>query len=216
MPQYSPILYDYLKRFQDDPSSRVFAPLAESYRKAGLVDEAIDIARQGLRVHPGFVGGRVALARALFDKKEYDEVIDSLQAVVRDVPDNLVAQRILAEACLLKGRVSEALDAYKMLLYFVPQDTELVRIVQELETQAYELGSLVLQLDTTQPGAGVEVHEPAARSVMEPIVEGSRVKKGDWVRRIELLQNLLTRVERYRKAVATGVDNAARPFVDAP
>src|SRR6188472_2460074 len=121
---YPPVIFEYLKKFQEDPTSRVFAPLAEAYRKAGLVDEAIEIAREGLRVHPGFVGGRVALARALFDKTQYEAVVEELTAVVRDVPDNLVAQRLLAESCLMQGRVAEALGAYKMLLYFSPDDVE--------------------------------------------------------------------------------------------
>ena len=64
----NPQIYHYLRRYQEDPRSRVFAPLAEAYRKAGLLDEAIEIARDGVRVHPHFVGGKVALARALFDK----------------------------------------------------------------------------------------------------------------------------------------------------
>src|SRR3954463_11393280 len=114
-PGYTPLIYGYLKKFQDDPTSRIFAPLAEAYRKAGLVDEAIEIAREGLRVHPGFVGGRVALAPAPFDKTHYAEVVRELTAVVRDVPDNLVAQRLLAESCLMQGLVAEALGAYKML-----------------------------------------------------------------------------------------------------
>ena len=42
----NPLIFSYLKKFQEDPASRVFAPLAEAYRKAGLVDEAIDIARE--------------------------------------------------------------------------------------------------------------------------------------------------------------------------
>ena len=108
-PGQSPIIYHYLKKYQDDPTSRVFAPLAEAYRKAGLVDEAIEIAREGLRIHPSFVGGRVALARALFEKKQYSQVIDELSQVVQDVPDNLVAQRLLGESCLMLGRVAEAL-----------------------------------------------------------------------------------------------------------
>src|SRR5262245_34688745 len=105
---YSPLIYSYLKKYQEDPTSRVFAPLAEAYRKAGLVDEAIEIAREGLGVHPGFVGGRVALARALFDKKSYDEVIAELVPIIQDVPDNLVAQRLLAESYLMTGRLAEA------------------------------------------------------------------------------------------------------------
>src|SRR5262252_6199824 len=143
-PRHSPLIYDYLKKYQEDPTSRVFAPLAEAYRKAGLLDEAIEIAREGLRIHPTFVGGRVALARCLFDKALYSEVVTELTPVVRDVPDNLVAQRLLAESCLMLGQVAEALGCYKMLLYFSPEDVETAQLVHELEAQAYEKGSLVL------------------------------------------------------------------------
>src|SRR6185312_9547163 len=95
------LIYHYLKKYQDDPSSRVFAPLAEAYRKAGLINEAIEVARDGLRIHPRFMGGRVALARALFDKRCYQEVVDELNTVVQDIPDNLVAQRLLADSNLM-------------------------------------------------------------------------------------------------------------------
>src|SRR3954463_4792409 len=100
-----PEIYSFLKKYQDDPSSRVFAPLAEAYRKAGLVNEAIEIAREGLKMHPRFMGGRVALARALFDKKQYQEVVEELSPIVQDIPDNLVAQKLLAESCLILGKV---------------------------------------------------------------------------------------------------------------
>src|SRR6476620_6012693 len=113
-----PAIYTYLKQYQDDPNSRVFAPLAEAYRKAGLIDEAIDISREGLKVHPSFMGGRVALARALFDKRLYQEVVEELSPIVQDIPDNLVAQRLLAESYLVLGRVAGALSASKMLLSF--------------------------------------------------------------------------------------------------
>src|ERR1700687_1759868 len=106
-----PQIYEYLRRYQEDPTSRVFAPLAEAYRKSGLVDEAIEIAREGLQVHSRFIGGKVVLARALFDKKPFDDVILELGKVVEDVPDNLVAQRLIAESYLMQGRVSEALSA---------------------------------------------------------------------------------------------------------
>ncbi len=187
------MLYTYLKKYQDDPTSRVFAPLAEAYRKAGMIDEAIEIAREGLRVHPNFVGGRVALARALFDKKLFPEVIDELTQVVRDVPDNLVAQRLLAESCLMLGRVTEALGAYKMLLYFNPRDVETAKMVQELEGQAYEKGALVLQTDRKEPEPAFDV-----RTAGGAIDEDPDLKRERWIRKIETLQGLLQRVERYR------------------
>jgi predicted Zn-dependent protease len=187
-----PLIYGYLKKYQDDPSSRVFAPLAEAYRKAGLVDQALEIAREGLKIHPNFLGGKVALARALFDKKLYQEVAEELTVVVQDVPDNLVAQRLFAESCLLLGRTAEALSAYKMLLYFVPEDQE--TIVQELEAQAYERGVLVLRSDP-EPVFDVK---PASSALADDPTLLLRKK----IQKIEVLQTLLQKVERYRLRVS--------------
>jgi tetratricopeptide (TPR) repeat protein len=181
MEKHHPVLYTYLKKYQEDPTSRVFAPLAEAYRKAGLIDEAIEIAREGLRVHPHFTGGKVALARALFDKKLYEEVLAELAAVVRDTPDNLIAQRLFAESCLILGRTAEALDAFKLLLYFSPDDREISKMVKELEEQAYRGGSLVLRTDPATPETGATADPRALK-----------------IRQIERLQGLLQKLERYR------------------
>jgi tetratricopeptide (TPR) repeat protein len=188
---FSPLIYDYLKKYQEDPTSRVFAPLAEAYRKAGLLEEAIEIAREGLRVHPNFIGGRVALARALFEKRNYDDVVEELSIVVREVPDNLVAQKLLAESCLMLGRVAEALSAFKMLLYFNPQDGETARIVSELEAQAYEDGILVLRKDPAP-------QKMLIKTAREAISGDLDVLKRQTISQIELLQKVLVRIERYR------------------
>lgn len=196
---YHPLIYSYLRKYQEDPGSRVFAPLAEAYRKAGLIDEAIEIAREGLRIHPGFIGGRVALARALFDQQKYEAVIDELQAVARDVPDNLVAQRLLAESYLMVGRVIEALGAFKMLLYFSPQDAETAKLVQELEKKAYEGGNLVLRTDP-EPKLAEQFVTRDARSAID---EDPIAKRERWIRRIELLQGMLVKVGRYKEKAAS-------------
>ncbi len=195
----SPIIYHYLKKYQEDPSSRVFAPLAEAYRKAGLVDQALEIAREGLRVHPHFVGGRVALARALFDKKAYAQVADELGAIVQDVPDNLVAQRLLAESCLMLGRVTEALSAYKMLLFFTPHDAETAQVVQELEAQSYEKGALVLNTDPRQESSHLDAFSNFAEHDAQGAIDSDPgLRRAKWVARVERLQTMLQRVERYK------------------
>jgi tetratricopeptide (TPR) repeat protein len=186
-----PVLFSYLKRYQDDPTSRVFAPLAEAYRKAGLIDDAIEIAREGMLLHPGFVGGRVALARALFDKHQYEDVLELLNAVIEDVPDNLVAQRLLAESYLMTGKVANSLGCYKMLLYFNPNDAEVNKIVSELENQAYRKGSLVVQSDYQILDAG---------SALSDTPEN---RKAVWIRKIERLQRVLQKLEGYRAALET-------------
>jgi tetratricopeptide (TPR) repeat protein len=194
-PTPNPLIFGYLKKYQDDPTSRIFAPLAEAYRKAGFVSEAIEIAREGLQVHPHFVGGRVALARALFDSKKYEEVAQELSAVVQDAPDNLVAQRLLAESCLILGRVSEALGAYKMLLFFSPHDPETAQIVQELEAQAYDQGAIVLRTDPKKPEPLPEFSEQGAQAAIE---SDPGLRRARWISKVERLQRMLQSVERYR------------------
>ena len=174
------MLYEYLKKYQEDPRSRVFAPLAEAYRKAGMVDEAIEVAREGMAIHPQFVGGRVALARALFDKKEYELVLKELEDVIQNAPDNLVAQRLVGESALMMGFVTRALISFKMLLIYQPQDTDLAKLVQELETQAYREGTMVLSENIPQTP------------------EAQKRNRQAWIARVEKLQGLLQKVERYR------------------
>lgn len=196
MKPHPPILYHYLKKYQDDPSSRVFAPLAEAYRKAGLVQEALEIARDGVKLHPRFVGGKVALARTLFDLKKYDEVVGTLSEVIQEAPDNLVAQRIFAESSLMLGQVAEALSSYKMLLYFNPSDEEIARMVSELESQAYEAGALVLRSDLgSEAEAGdADIANFQEAAVGQVLSGDPRVQMQKWMKKIEFLQSLLARL----------------------
>jgi len=190
----NPQIYHYLKRYQEDPASRVFAPLSEAYRKAGLLDEAIEICRDGLRIHPNFIGGRVALARAYFDKRYYDEVVKELEPVVLDAPDNLIAQRLLADSYLILGRIAQALSAYKVLLYFTPQDEELGQMVKEIEMKAYEDGALVLQNETSQ------LKSFSIKGAMKAISDDPLIKKREWMKKVEGLQAMLLRVQRFKLA----------------
>ena len=87
----------YLDILAKDPNSRVFAPLAEAYRKAGLFDDAVEIALEGLKVHPNYLGGRVALGRAYFEKKQYAEAAAEMQKVAKSAPDNIIAHKVLGQ-----------------------------------------------------------------------------------------------------------------------
>jgi hypothetical protein len=123
-----------------------------------------------------------------------DAPVATIEPVVVDAPDNLVAQKILAESCLILGKLSEALVAYKVLLFFMPKDEEIAKLVQELESRAYEDGLLVLQ-DDPLPLKSFSV-QAADRAISgDPVV-----KKQEWINRIELLQALLLRVQRIKLA----------------
>ncbi len=119
----------YLNILAKDPNSRVFAPLAEAYRKAGLLDDAIETALEGLKVHPTYLGGRVALGRAYFDKRQFAEAAAEMQKVVKSAPDNIVAHKVLGQIAYNQNDLPMAEKAFKMVLLLDPRDQEAQQFV---------------------------------------------------------------------------------------
>ena len=84
------------RRVEANPASIAFAALAEEYRRAGMLDEAIGACRTGLRRHPAYVSARVTLGTALIEAGQLDEAAAELETVLRTAPENLAALRGLA------------------------------------------------------------------------------------------------------------------------
>ena len=63
-----PEIEKYHEKWRKDPTSRVFAQLADAYRKTGMLDEAIEVCVEGLKVHPSYNSARVVLGRAYLEK----------------------------------------------------------------------------------------------------------------------------------------------------
>lgn len=82
---------------KENPSSRIFAPLSDAYRKIGELDRALEIAREGVKRNPDYIGGRVALARIYRDKGMFREAIEELRIVVERSPENIAAIRLIEE-----------------------------------------------------------------------------------------------------------------------
>jgi tetratricopeptide (TPR) repeat protein len=134
--EYPPYFREYLRRYEEDPTSRVFAPLAEAYRKLGRLDDAIQICHEGLSHHPEFHGGRVALAKCLMEKGDMGTARVELERVIRVAPENLLAQRLMGDVSRALGDSITALHAYKMALLLAPTDVALAEKVHELEHAA--------------------------------------------------------------------------------
>jgi tetratricopeptide (TPR) repeat protein len=121
----------YLDILAKDPNSRVFAPLAEAYRKAGLLDDAVEIALEGLKLHPNYLGGRVALGRAYFEKHQFADAAAEMQKVARSAPDNIIAHKVLGQIALAQGDLSAAEKAFKMVLLLDPRDAEAKQFIEK-------------------------------------------------------------------------------------
>ena len=134
----SPLFLKYQTDYEKNPRSRVFAPLAETYRKLGMVDKAMEILSQGIRFHPTYVMGYLGLAFCYFDLKQYNLAYNTLRPLVETSRDNIRLQKLFADVCLEIGNKEEALDTYKYLLFINPRDKEAAIRVSSLEKQIEE------------------------------------------------------------------------------
>ncbi len=123
------------RRVEKDPASIAFAQLAEEYRRAGRVREAIETCETGLTRHPGYLSARVTLGRALLEMGQLDAAQEELKRVLRTAPENLAALRGLAEIHHRRGELAEALAHYRTALEFARHDAELEHVIGEIAAQ---------------------------------------------------------------------------------
>ena len=130
---------DEIDRYQEilarESSSLVFAALSEAYRKTNMLDQAITVCKKGLHHHPGFLSGRVALARAYVDKGETDRAAKELEKVILTAPDNLIAQGLLLAIYEEKGDWDNLEKTVHRILSVDPQDEKARKSWQTLRTQ---------------------------------------------------------------------------------
>lgn len=129
----SPLFLKYQSDFEKNPRSRVFAPLAETYRKLGMTDKAMEILSQGIRFHPTYVMGYLGLAFCYFDLKQFNLAYTTLRPLIENNRDNLRLQKLFADVCIELGKDEEALETFKYLLFINPRDKEVAEQVSRLE-----------------------------------------------------------------------------------
>ena len=134
----SPLFLKYQSDFEKNPRSRVFAPLAETYRKLGMTDKAMEILSQGIRFHPTYVMGYLGLAFCYSDLKQYNLAYTTLRPLTESHRDNLRLQRLFADVCSELGKSEEALETLKYLLFINPRDKIVAEQVMSLEKQIEE------------------------------------------------------------------------------
>ncbi|MEQ1875636.1 MAG: tetratricopeptide repeat protein [Bdellovibrionia bacterium] len=137
----------YQMMLQQDPQSKVFAPLAEAYRKMGMLDEAERICNAGVLQHPQFPSGRVAMAKILLEKKNTEKAVEHLKAAVELSSENILAHTLLADSLMELKRPREALRSFKMVMFLNPKDERAQKTIKKLEAlTAGEYESEIFQM----------------------------------------------------------------------
>ncbi|HXH62728.1 MAG TPA: tetratricopeptide repeat protein, partial [Gemmatimonadales bacterium] len=95
------------RRWAENPKGRNFAPLADAYRKAGELDRAIELCKNGLELHPDYVSAYIVYGRCLIDQKNDSGAVEVFQKVLTLDPENILALKVLAEIAERVGRYDE-------------------------------------------------------------------------------------------------------------
>lgn len=158
MVQETPSFWVEIKKYEDilarDPNSYCFAPLAELYRKLGMLDDAINIAKKGCEMHLEYVGGFMALGRAYFEKGMMIESRVALEKVVRGTPDNLLAQRLLSQIYIDAGEIDAAEKTLKTIIFQNPGDIECQILLDSLARTVGVLKQAVVDPNSEESGTG--------------------------------------------------------------
>jgi tetratricopeptide (TPR) repeat protein len=142
----SALLAKYFSMYKKNPRSKVFAPLAESFRKIGMLDDAFKVLKEGIRYHPNYVLGYIVLAHCYYDQEKYELTYNTLRPIIHKNADNIALQKIFAQACIHLGYLEEALDTYKYMLFMNPKDKFFAEQVRKLEDDLM-VGHKKLSLD---------------------------------------------------------------------
>ncbi len=154
-------LAELRRRWDEEPTSRVFLQLAEEYRRVGETNAALEVLREGLDKNPGYVSAQVALGRCLLDTGKASEALKVLSQVLERDATQLVASKLLVEVHL---RRSDALLARRQLDSYAalsPADPEIDSLRQRID-------GLLLEDAAPSVAPGPRAPEPASLPTAGP------------------------------------------------
>jgi len=189
---YEPELERLERRYQDDPA-RNFAQLAETYRKAGRLDDALTLLQGHLVERPNYVSGLVVLGRCLLDQQNDAEARTTFERVLGVDGEHIIALRALGEISERAGDLDGSRQWFTRLLDVDPMNEDAEEALRRL-TEAgaapaapaapaeapVSIASLLLdEPEDTAPAAEEAVEEPA-KPPMPETYPTPRVEEVSW------------------------------------
>jgi hypothetical protein len=121
-------------KFEDNPR-RYFAPLANEYRKAGDLTQAVELCREFLPNQPGHMSGHIVYGQALFESGDLDEARSVFETALELDPENLIALRHLGDIARARQELSVARRWYERVLEADPRNDDIAAQLAALAAQ---------------------------------------------------------------------------------
>lgn len=188
----SPDISKLAEKLARDPSSKLFIPLAEEYRRSGMLDEAIQVLSDCLKANPNYMTARVSLGKMLLEKGNIMEAQIEFEKVVQAVPDNLFAHKKLAEIYQKIGDMENLLKEYKIIISLSPKDKDVMKAIDDLEDNPAKMTPVVetthtVEIDKSEDATKKSLIEELATETMAEIY----IKQGLYEKADEIYQQIL-------------------------
>jgi len=126
-------LQNLITRYERGHDSRVFAPLADAYRKNGEIDRAIEIIEKGLEKFPQYASAHVILGKCFYDKGASERAKGEFSRVLELDGENMVALKFMGDILLAEDKRQEAAECYRRILAVDPTNETVARALKEME-----------------------------------------------------------------------------------
>jgi tetratricopeptide (TPR) repeat protein len=123
-----------IERFEKAPESRLFAPLADCYRKRGDIERAVEILEKGLERFPLYASARVILGKCFYDTGATERAKAEFTRVLEVDPENLVALKFMGDISLAVDRRDEAAEYFRKIVAIDPTNEEATGALKEMES----------------------------------------------------------------------------------
>jgi tetratricopeptide (TPR) repeat protein len=117
-----------------NPTSILFARLADAYLSRGDVKRASEVCRRGLRYRPSYVTGHVVMGKCHLAAGRLEEARQEFHKVLQLDPDHVAAFWHLGRVHLEMGWKDLALDNFRQAHSLDPFNRELAGRIEALET----------------------------------------------------------------------------------
>lgn len=207
----------YLDILRKDPHSTTFVPLSDAYRKLGMLEEALSVARQGIDALPFFGPGYVVLGRAQMQCGDLDRAAQSFRKALEVDTESIAALKNLAKLYVLRGDREQACSLLARAVELSPDDPVLANLHRSLQPLDVEVVSSGMDGDDAESDSP---SEPlfATATVADLYVQQGYLDKAQAIYR-ELLESQpddSSIKDRLNKVEASLAEKMVTPAADLP
>lgn len=122
---------DLRKRYHENPR-RFFAPLANEYRKSGMLDRALLLCQKHVGEQPENMNGLIVYGQTLFELQQHEAAREPFEQALRLDLENLIALRHLGDIARLTGDAPAAKGWYERVLELDRRNDEVLDLLAQL------------------------------------------------------------------------------------